>query len=816
MYQFRPVSARIEEMHQAVRDRVITYDSERTRITTKCWQEYGAMIPILRHAKTLRHLCEETPKRVEDFEVLVGNMGRHFCGSSIQPEWQGAGIEIQMNIQSGKWTLRDDGYYHNPDDAEIPLAIAKEDYDYLLSVTDYWNGRTLNDIAAAWLPEGLAEVGKCDVFPCGNSLPLIILPSGHSTPGFEKILKRGYASIRQEAQDWLDAHHLAYMGEDSERAMFYTSVVEATTGIINMIHKYGNACEEKAAATIDPARKAELEQMAKNLHWIAENPVETFWQACQATILYMVALYMDYVPDIGSFGRFDQYTWPYLERDLAAGTITMDQAQEIVDCFFLKVNGFWGGGDGEMAKIVGLGNTYLHTTVGGVDPDTGEDATNPVTFMALESVGRMGLHDPTISLRVNKDTPDKLWECAIEVNKLVGGLPLFQNDEIIIPGVMEEMGFTLRDARDYAIIGCQEITGSGNEYSSCNGINAPGGYVHYATILNMALNNGVNPFNGASCEIRTGYLYEMNDIEEVKQAWKTLANYFLKANVTLQNYVDYVLRYNSPHPVLSISLEGCMESGVDCNSGGAKYNSFGGSAVGLATVADSLTAIRYMCFDKKLCTTRELYDAIMANWEGYEELQAQIINQVPHFGNADPYADEMMDWVTNAYYEICMECSNTRAPYFRAGLYSAADHVAQGATTWATPDGRVTGRPIADGASPVQSRDVNGPTAVLSSACCYKQNKFVNGMALNLRIHPSAVSNDEGMNKLRDMTKAYLENGGMEVQYNVVSSETMKAAQENPDEYRDLVVRIAGYSAYFVELTKGCQDDLISRTENNL
>ena len=816
MYTFRPVSDRIEEMHQAVRNRVICYDSLRTRITTEVWRECGAMLPMLRHAKAFRAICERMPKRVEDFEVLVSNMAEHFCGGSVQPEWQGPGDELRHNVASGRWTLRDDGYYHNPDDAEIPLAMRADDYDYFCEVADWWQGRTLNDIAVAWLPEGLEEISACDVFPCGNKLPAIILPSGHSTPGFKKILERGYASIRQEARDWLDGHKLNLMGEDMDRAIFYTAVEEATTGIINMIDAYGDACSAKAAGEGDPARRAELESMAESLHWISANPVRTFREACQATLLYMLALHFDFIPDISSFGRFDQYTWPYLERDLAEGRITMDEAQEVCDCFFLKVNGFWAGGEGEMSKIVGLGNTYLHTTVGGIDPDTGEDATNPVTFMALESVGRLGLHDPTISLRVNRNTPDELWECAIEVNKLVGGLPLFQNDERIVPAVMREMGFSLRDARDYAIIGCQEITGSGNEYSSCNGINPPGGYVHYSTILNMAINDGVNPFNGARCEVRTGFLYEMESIEEVKAAWRRLADYFLKANVTLQNYTDVVFQQYSPYPALSISLEGCMETGVDCSQGGAKYNSFGGSAVGLATVADSLTAIRYMCFDHDYCTTRELYDAWLANWEGHEELQARIVNEVPHFGNSDPYADEMMDWVTNAYYEICTECHNSRAPYFRAGLYGAADHVAQGLTTWATPDGRVAGKPIADGASPVQSRDKNGPTAVLASANCYDHRKFVNGMALNIRIHPSAVSNDQGMAALRDMTKAYLEDGGMEVQYNVVSTETMKEAQADPEKYRDLVVRIAGYSAYFVELNTDQQNDLISRTENNL
>ncbi|MGI6216329.1 MAG: pyruvate formate lyase family protein [Coriobacteriales bacterium] len=815
MYTFRSVTPRIEEMHQAVRNRFVIFDACKVKIMTESWEECGAMLPQLRHAKTFRKICEEMPKRVEDFEVLVGNMAANFCGNSINPEWEGPGYAPQMFVGSGHWTLYDDGYYRNPEGSEVRLGITKEDYDYLLDITPFWKGKLITEIAAAWMPDGTEEMGRCDVSPTGSTMPIIMLPTGHTTPGFQKILTLGYGKIRDDAQEWLDAHKMNMMGDDMQKGIFYTSVVETTTGYINMIHKYGDACLEKAAETADPARKAELEQMSKSLHWIAENPVRTFWEACQATILYMLGLMFDYIPDIGSFGRFDQYTWPYLERDLAEGRITMDQAQEICDCFFLKVNGFWSGGEGDLAKIVGLGNTYLHTTVGGVDPDTGMDATNPVTYMALESVGRLGLHDPTISLRVNKNTPDKLWECAIEVNKLVGGLPLFQNDEQIIPGVIREMGFSLRDARNYAVIGCQEITGSGNEYAGCNGVSPPGGYMHYATILNMAINDGKNPYNGEQCSIHTKHLYEMDSIEEVKQAWATLAEHFLKSNVTLQNYADLIMSHYSPHPALSISMEGCMENGKDCSAGGCKYNSFGGTAVGLATVADSITAIRYMCFDKKICTTREFYDAWIAGWEGHEDLQARIINEVPHFGNSDPYADEMMEWVTSTYYKICGECHIGRAKYFRAGLYGAADHVAQGETTWATPDGRVTGSPIADGASPVQSRDKNGPTAVLSSACCYGQNKFMDGMALNLRIHPSAVSTDSGMEKLRDMTKTYLEQGGMEVQYNVVSSETMKAAQADPDEYRDLVVRIAGFSAYFVELTKGCQDDLISRTENN-
>ena len=259
-----------------------------------------------------------------------------------------------------------------------------------------------------------------------------------------------------------------------------------------------------------------------------------------------------------------------------------------------------------------------------------------------------------------------------------------------------------------------------------------------------------------------------------------------------------------------------MESGKDCAMGGAKYNSYGGTATGLATIADSLTTIKYMCFDKKLISTRELYDAVSGQLEGYETLRQRILNEVPHYGNADPYADEELKWCCELYYQICQECYSIRSKVYKSGLYGAADHVAQGYITWATPDGRKLGEPLADAMSPAQSRDKNGPTAVFISTCCFDHHHYLGGLALNIRMHPSVLSNEEGIAKLRDMTKTYFENGGLEVQYNVVDTETLRAAQNEPEKYRDLVVRIAGYSAYFVELGRDLQNDIISRNENRL
>jgi formate C-acetyltransferase len=306
----------------------------------------------------------------------------------------------------------------------------------------------------------------------------------------------------------------------------------------------------------------------------------------------------------------------------------------------------------------------------------------------------------------------------------------------------------------------------------------------------------------------------MQSMDEVRKAYKKLGRYFFHWLISMMNFTEYFTKRQSPHAALSISMVGCMEKGVDATDGGCKYNSFGGTAPGLATVADSLTTIKYLCFDKKICTTRELYDAFMANWEGYEDLRQYIIANVPHFGNGDPYADEEMKFCVETYYEFCDEATSIRAKKYKAGLYGASDHIAQGYVTHATPDGRKTGEPLSDAASPCQGRDKQGPTGIFESAVCYDHSRCMGGIALNVRMHPKSMESEDGVAKLRDLTKTYFDMGGLEVQYNVVDAKTMKAAQENPEDYRNLVVRIAGFSAYFVEMGEDLQNDVISRTEN--
>jgi pyruvate formate-lyase/glycerol dehydratase family glycyl radical enzyme len=812
-YESKPTTDRIKYMRELIRDRVIQTDAERALITTESYKRNEHVVPIIKMPLATYDVCSRMTVRVEDFEIIVGNKAKNFLGSGVNPEWGGSGW-IPFEIERGNWSLKDDGLYHNPDGEELKLTISPEDVEALRSIHDYWKDRYVSMTADAWQPDGFDAFARLNVSSYTPGMPLMMIPTGHLTPGFEKIINKGYGVIRTQAKSWIDAHEGNLMGEDMSRYMFYKSAVIACDAAIIMVKRYGQACMDKAAQCMDGARKAELQRMGEGLMWIAENPARTYWEACQGAIMYQLFLAVDSFLPAPAFGRFDQYTWPFLKGDLDAGRITMDEAREITDAFFLKANCFYGAAPSFIAVTTGIGNTYQHTTIGGVDRDTGEDATNPVTYMVLDSIGRLSLHDPTISLRINKNTPDELWNFALETSKLVGGLPLFQNDEVIIPGLMKELGFELKDARDYSIIGCQEIVGSGNDYPAGNGVHAPHAGVHFGVIFSMAINNGVNPFNGQQCKLKTGYLYDMKSMDEVRAAVKAMATYLLKWHISINNYSEYLTGYHAPAAGLSISIEGCMEKGKDCVSGGAKYNSYGGTATGLATIADSLATIKYMVFDKKLCSAHELYDAVIANWEGCEPLRRQILAEVPHYGNSDPYADEEMKWICDTYYEICSQCYSERSKVYKAGLYGAADHVAQGYHTWATPDGRKTGEPLADATSPGQGRDRLGPTGIFNSTVCFDHTKYMDGIALNIRIHPTALRSNEGIAKLRDMTKAYFDNDGMEVQYNVVSTDVLRAAQKDPASYRDLVVRIAGYSAYFVELSPDMQNDIISRNEN--
>ncbi len=816
MYTFKPCTERIVRMRDKVRDRVIVADAEKARLKLEATQKYHNFPPMLEKPYESLYVISKMPIDIREDEYFAGDLGNKGWGAAHGTMWIMADIE-------NTWPIEADGLHHAPDDDPLyshqKLAISPADLKELRDIFKQQMSVYGNFMPEEWLPDGALDFFKLQASDYGKvgGFPTM-LPPGHLTPGFQNILKRGYADIRKQAQDWLDEHEGDVQGDNMGKYMFYKAATVACDGAITMTRRYADCAREKAKTATTAERKAELEKMAEGLDWIATMPARTFWEACQQVMMYNVFLKVDNDPGVTSMGRFDQYTWPYLKKDLEEGRITMDEAQELVDAFFLKINTFYGGGFGKMQQTAGIGHLGQHTTIAGLIPETGEDATNPVSYMVLEAMSRLELHEPTVSLRINKNTPKEIWDCAMATSMRVGGLPLLQNDEVIVPAIMSELGFSLEDARNFAFIGCQEITGSGCDYPAPNGSSMSHSGIYWAIALDMALNNGINPINGAQVpeKVRSGYLTDMKSMDEVRAAFEKIATWMLTWSATLNNYTEHEYPRIFPFPNLSISTTGCMESGKDVSEGGAKYNSYGGTATGLATTADSLTALKYMVFDKKLISGKEYLDAILADWEGYEPLRQRILNEVPHYGNADPYADDEMKYVIELYYNISRAFSTHRCEVYKCGTFGASDHVVQGEITWATPDGRKTGTPIADACSPAQGRDVNGPTAVFVSSTSFDHSHYMDGMALNLKVHPTSLKGNDGITKLEDVTKVYFEQGGMEVQYNVVDAETLRKAQENPDAYHNLVVRIAGFSAYFIDMTPAMQEDIISRAEHSL
>ena len=814
MYTFKPIPDRVARLRDAVRDRLLVADASKDRLQLEALKKYRKYPPLLQKPYISLYVYERMPLGIQEDEYFFGDMGNKGWGGARGYMWIGVDIE-------NTWPIQEDGLHHAPLDdpfySKQLLAIAPEDVKELREIAKE-RAEILGGVEAAdWLPDGVQEFFDLQANPSGKKYGWpIYLPPGHLTPGYQNIMRDGYGKIRKQAQDWLDEREGNIMGDDIGKYMFYKAATVACDGAITLTRRYADLARELSEKATDPAKKAEYASRAESLDWIATETPRTFWEALQMTMLYNVFLKAENDPGVTSIGRFDQYTWPYLKADLEAGRITMEEAQDYVDGFFLKINTFYYGGFGKNAQTAGIGHLGQHTTIGGTIPETGEDAVNPVSYMVLETMARLDLHEPTISLRVTKDTPKEMWDCAMAASTRVGGLPLLQNDDVIIPSLMKELGFTLEDARNFAFIGCQEITGSGNDYPAPNGSAMGHNGIYWAIALLMAINNGINPINGAQCpeKVRSGYLTDMETFEDVKAAFEKICTWMMTWSATLNNLTEHEYPRLFPYPNLSISTEGCMESGKDVSEGGAKYNSYGGTATGLATTADSLTALKYIVYDKKIATKEEFLQAVLDNWEGHEELRQIVLNTVPHYGNNDPYADEAMTYVMDLYYNITRPFTTCRCTTYKCGTFGASDHVVQGEITWATPDGRKTGDPIADACSPAQGRDKNGPTSVLTSSTKFDHGHYLDGMAVNLKIHPTSLQGDEGMAKLEALTRTYFDQGGMEVQYNVVDGKTLRKAQKNPEKYHNLVVRIAGFSAYFVDMTEAMQDDIISRAEH--
>ncbi len=806
MYQNAPISERVQKIRAMYRGKKPRIDISRYRLVTEYYMANPQLPGILKRAGVLRTLFEKMPTPVRDHELIVGHPGEEFRCCALYPEF------------SFSWFLDEIDTF--PVRTSDPYDLAPEDREYILKTGDFWRKNCISAAIDDIYPEEYnAEVlgnGVMNSRARGNCQH----PIGHFVGNFWTVLDKGLGSVAREAAEKKRALlEKGIQGGEARQFEFYRAVQMVTEGIILYTKRYGAECLRQAETCADPVRRAELLDMADRLDRIIEKPCESYHDALQACFLYQLGILLDSQPHGISYGRLDQYCGKYLEKDLAEGKLTRAQAQELTDMFILKIaeiNKAWS----ERATRSSPGYTSGQLiTLGGTDKE-GRDATNDVTYMVMQASARLKLHNPPLALRLHEGTPDELWEAGIETTKQVGGVPCFEWDAVAEEALMRR-GIPLEDARNYCLIGCVEPCVCGKDFANSGGDGA-NSYTILPAALWCAINNGTNPWHAAGTPEShrtgpaTGYLYDMKSMDEVLEAYRQQIEFFAKWQVTMVNCYEFIYAERMPMPLLSATVEGCMDKGLDIMWGGSVYTNTGNSSIGHGNVADSLNIIDQVCFRDKIATTRELYDALMANWEGYEDLHQYIVGRCSHFGNNDPEADKYLKFTADSYSQAISRGVSPRGNHWTAGCWPVTLNVVYGGMIAATPDGRKAGAPLSDGISPVQSMDKSGPFSTINSILKFDQADYGNGTLCNMKFHPTALQGEGGDRKLRAVMETYFRGGGMELQINVVSAEMLRAAQKTPSEYQDLVVRVAGFSAYFVEVYKEAQDDLIRRTEMNV
>ena len=796
MYTFPPVTPRIAYLRKRYREVLPSFDSERVRIVTDYYRESENEVPIIRRARAIYRILAEVPVRIEPEELLVGNSGKYYKGSMLFPEY--GGIEwIPGELESGKF---DDRTL-----AEGRSYMAQEDRDYICSVVPYWQEHCIGAQTQCQMPEGFEAVCASGVLPYNPEFRNST--TGHFNANYRKVVDTGFAAIKRDAEARLARLEAEMPADYAEKWYFYQAVMICCDGAMLFAKRYAQLAREEAERAREP-RRSELQEIAERMDRIIAEPCRNYKDALQAVLLYHIILAYEGNLLGLTVGRLDQHVGDYLHRDLTAGAITMDEAQEYMDCFCLKVGEIIISGPAGFMTVAGAYSDNMRLTLGGRKPD-GSDASNEATRLVLRTMARLRLHDPNTSLCVHEDTPDELWELGVETNRRCGGNPTFDNTDLLI-SLLTARGLSIEDARNFCIIGCVELSGSGCDFANVSGPFSKA-FFNMPQVVVQTVNDGKNPFNGIQSGPHTGYLSEMTSFEQFRDAFAKQLAFFMDWHHRLDLLTEYVGFPLAPVPIASATVDGCMESGRDMMQGGAKYNGCGFAALGLGTAIDSLAAVKHLVFDKHICTAKELYDAVMADWEGYEDLRIAA-KRAPAFGNGDPEVDDLASWVADQFTLRVNSYTGPRG-FCNAGAYSAGVHVAMGYGVAATPNGRRAHAPLSDGASPTQGSDRCGPTGVANSILALHPKNFRNGIQFNMKFSPACLQGHEGVEKMKSFVQCFFRQGGFQIQYNIIDSDTLRKAQKEPENYMDLVVRVAGFSAYFVELVPDLQNDLISRTE---
>ena len=761
--------------------------AERAKLITESYKETEGQPMSLRRAKALEKILLGMSIRIEDDELIVGNQCSMPRSAPVYPEFSCDWLEGELDRLAKR-------------SADVFLISEEVKKTLREDVFPYWKGRTNHEIATAMMKQEALDAGNAVVYTVGNYW---FNGVGHISANYGKVMSEGLNAVIAEAEaakekfDFADAHQMKSLH-------FLESTIIANKAVIAFANRYADEAERLAAAEQDATRKAELLEIARICRKVPAQPAETFMEAVQAFWFVHLIIQIESNGHSISPMRFDQYCYPFYEA--SKDSMTSEQVQEVLDLIWLKMNSLNKVRD-EVSTMAFAGYPmFMNIIVGGQDRE-GHDATNELSLMLLQAAANTKLYAPSLSVRIHENTPDVLYMKAAEVSRMGLGVPAYFNDRTIIPALLAR-GLSLEDARDYGIIGCVEPQVGGKTEGWHDAA-----FFNMAKVVELTLNNGYDERTEMQVGPQTGAVSEMKTFDDVMAAYAEQMEYFVGLMAHADNMVDLAHGQNMPLPFLSSLVEDCIGRGKSLQEGGAIYNFTGPQGVGVANAGDSLTAIKKLCFDDKVISLPELKEAIDKDFEGCEEIRQMLINRAPKYGNDDDYADEIAVESANIYCAEVNKYTNPRGGQYQPGLYPASANVPFGSVCEATPDGRKKGSPLADGVSPSGGVDVAGPTASVTSVAKLDHEVTSNGTLLNQKFHPSAVKGEEGLRNLVAVTETYFKNGGFHVQYNVIDRKTMEEAQKNPEEYSSLVVRVAGYSAFFTALDKSLQDDIMSRTE---
>ena len=784
------LNERLQRMRNKLFDSRPCITAERLVLQTEAYQKFaGEATPIFR-AKVVKYIMENMTTLLMDDELIVGTPTNKYRGASLFPEFQ----------SSTEFYLPELDVF--PVRKTDPYDISPEDRETIRNTLEYWKGKSMQDMSKVALPEYIRERIKDDIITVGLTNGV----SGETTCDHEKLLRVGLKGYIQECRD--NINNTVRCGrEDQEKVDFWTACIIQSEGLIAYAHRMADEAERQAAACMDEKRKQELLTIAENCRVVPENPPQNFQQALQLVWFIHVYFHIEVCTTANGFGRFDQYMWPFYEKDvLIEKNITKDEAKEMLECFYLKACEVFEVRDKWYATSFAGYPMWELLVVGGQNPEGG-DATNELSYLCLDAASELQTTQPVLAVRVWDGTPEALIRKGCQMIQEGQANPGFFNDNVAMQMALGK-GCTMEEARDWTIVGCiQPGPGGGGTDGSPDA-----GYVNMGKMIEFVLHNGVDPESGKLMGLQTGDPREFRDIEDFKDALKKQILYHYKMVTTGYNIMQSMHMTRYPVIFASMVTRGCVETGRSVQEGGARYSTAGLYITGAANMADSIAAIDTCVFRDKDITMDQLISALDKNFEGEERLRQLLLNKAPKFGNDDPYVDgiyrEMMQFIA----KNVQTWPDARGGTYSFNVHSQTVNLSHGAACGATPDGRRAGEAFCDNASPTMGRDMHGPTATVKSVASMGQASFHDGALFNLRFDPKGVEGEKGLASIEGIIKTYFQHGGEHIQINVVDDETLRAAKRTPEKYRGLMVRVAGYMAYFTELDKDAQDTIIYRT----